>query len=80
MKRLAPLLNRYWAAGLALACLGVVLARWAAPQMSTKWGAWTAVLGQITAIAGLFIIAVGIQRRIHRASADQPASTAAKNG
>lgn len=59
---------RSWLAGLALATAGVALTRFAAPllEAGTSLRAFTALGGQITALAGLLVIALGIRRRARR--------------
>lgn len=59
---------RYWLAGLALAALGVVLARLVAPAFETRTRAGLALVGELAALAGLFVIVLGIRRRVRLAS------------
>lgn len=63
---------RHWLAGLALAGLGVALARVAAPRLDLRPGAACALLGELVAICGLLVIALGIRRRLRLAARTSP--------
>ncbi|MCR6656971.1 MAG: hypothetical protein NVV63_14445 [Opitutus sp.] len=68
MKNVAANL-RYWASGFAIAGLGVIAARWIAPGFEgTARLAWT-IGGELFALTGLLIIAIGVRRRVAAASA-----------
>ncbi len=67
MKNVAANL-RYWASGFAIAGLGVIAARWIAPGFEgTARLAWT-IGGELFALTGLLIIAIGVRRRVAAAS------------
>jgi len=55
--------RRYWIAGIATSLIGIVLARVVAPHFADKAGVIVKFLGQLLAIIGLFIIAIGVNRR-----------------
>lgn len=61
---------RFWLAGLALAVVGVALAREVAPRLgdAERARALVALAGEIAALAGLFVIALGIRRRARAAA------------
>ena len=61
--------RRHWLAGLALAALGVGLARLLAPAFSAQPRSIVALAGQLVALAGLVVIARGVRLRIEAASA-----------
>lgn len=61
---------RHWLAGLALAAVGVVSARLLAPALPAVPGSIVAFLGQMTALSGLLVIALGVRRRV-RSAADE---------
>lgn len=56
---------RYWLAGIALAAVGVALARGCAPVAGRFGPSAVAVTGRALAGAGLFILALGVSRRAH---------------
>lgn len=62
---------RHWLAGLVLAAAGVVLARVVAPlpEFPARTRAAVALVGQLVALAGLFVIVLGIRRRLRLAAA-----------
>lgn len=61
---------RHWLAGLALATVGVVVNRLAAPALADlHHRAVLAVTGELIALAGLGVIMLGIRRRIRLATA-----------
>ena len=60
---------RHWLAGIALAAVGVVVARLLAPAFDVRLRAALALLGELTALAGLYVIVLGIRRRLRLASA-----------
>lgn len=61
---------RHWLAGLALAVLGVVIARLVAPGFAPRPRATLALVGEVVALAGLLVIALGIRRRLRLAAAE----------
>lgn len=54
---------RLWATGLLIALAGVVLARVAAPYATGNTRTLLAILGRLTAVAGLVVIAIGVRKR-----------------
>ena len=70
---------RHWLAGLALAAAGVALARLVAPGFADRARAAVALSGELLALAGLFVIAHGIRRRLRHAGStpDGPAPASA---
>lgn len=62
----------HWIVGVVLAAVGVTLCRVVAPGFEERARAVLAVVGQLTALSGLFVILMGIRRRLHRANADAP--------
>jgi hypothetical protein len=71
---------RHWLAGLALAVAGVVVARVIAPTFDARPRAALALLGELTALAGLYVIVLGIRRRLRLASAAADNAPAADPG
>lgn len=69
MKNVANNLG-YWSAGLAVSLLGVAGARWLAPLTDGRLRAWLTLGGQLTALAGLLILCIGIRRRVKRDSVE----------
>lgn len=67
--------SRSWLLGLALAALGVLIARVVAPGLDSRAGAACALTGQLLALAGLLVIALGIRRRLRSVPA-LPSATA----
>lgn len=65
----------YWTLGILAAAAGIILTRVIAPQFAPKTAAIAKVSGQVIAIAGLVIIAVGIKRR-RRGAADDDSTPA----
>lgn len=64
---------RYWIAGLLTAFGGVAVARWLGPLSEDDVRPIVTVAGQLLAFAGLFIICLGVRRRIqHVSSAGAP--------
>jgi len=61
-----------WIAGTLIACAGVVVARWVAPQFIDPARAWFAVGGQLLGVGGLFVIALGVRRRLRAAPRSGP--------
>jgi hypothetical protein len=59
---------RYWIAGLLLAGTGVVTNRLVAPGLAGRASSLAALIGELTALAGLGVIMIGIKRRITRAT------------
>jgi hypothetical protein len=56
---------RPWLTGLLLACAGVAITRILAPGCGRSLRAGLTLAGQLTALGGLLIIALGIRRRVH---------------
>lgn len=67
---------RHWLAGLALAVLGVVIARLIASDLAPRPHAALTLVGELTALAGLLLIALGIHRRLRAAAAAAPEAPA----
>lgn len=61
---------RYWLTGLILAAVGVALARLVAPGFAERPRSLIALAGEVVALSGLFVIALGIRRRLRRAAAE----------
>ncbi|MCX6954143.1 MAG: hypothetical protein NTV51_18495 [Verrucomicrobia bacterium] len=59
---------RHWIAGTVLAFVGVAVARLVAPGLESRPRAWLTLAGQITALGGLFVILLGIRRRLRSAT------------
>lgn len=57
---------RYWIAGIALAVLGVLLARGFVPTGFGLSGLVAVAGGRLLAGAGLLVLAVGVSRRVRR--------------
>jgi hypothetical protein len=55
--------------GVALAALGVVLARVVAPGLAGTARPLAEIAGQLLALAGLIVIACGVSRRVHHGPA-----------
>jgi hypothetical protein len=55
---------KFWSAGIITALLGVALARAVGPSLVGPARIATVVAGQILALTGLFIICLGVRRRI----------------
>ncbi len=55
---------RPWLTGTAVAFAGVFLARIVAPQLEGQARFFATALGQLLALAGLFILCLGVRRRI----------------
>jgi uncharacterized membrane protein YidH (DUF202 family) len=60
---------RYWVSGIALAAAGVVIARLVAPAFEARPHAALALFGELTALAGLYVIVLGIRHRLRLDSA-----------
>ncbi len=60
---------RHWLLGIALAAAGVVVARLVAPGFEARPRAVLALLGELIALAGLYVIVLGIRRRLRLAAA-----------
>lgn len=54
----------HWIAGIALAIVGVILARIVAPEFGTRVHSVVAAGGQLVAISGLVVICFGVRRRV----------------
>lgn len=63
---------RHWLFGIILAAIGVTLSRVVAPEFDAHTKALLATAGQLIALSGLFVILLGIRKRLHRANADAP--------
>jgi hypothetical protein len=63
---------RHWLTGIVLAAAGVAVNRLLAPGFEGRAHAAVAVTGQLVALSGLFVILLGIRRRLHRANAEAP--------
>jgi uncharacterized membrane protein YidH (DUF202 family) len=63
MKR-ASIFTAYWWLGTAIASAGVALTRWVAPTLERNLQASATLSGQLFALLGLFVIALGISRRL----------------
>lgn len=61
---------RHWIAGTVLAFAGVAVARLVAPGFEGRTRALLALTGQLVALGGLWVIVLGIRRRLQRAGAD----------
>ncbi len=59
---------RFWLAGLLTALAGIVVARAIAPSFSSPLGPVLTAAGQLLALGGLFIICLGVRRRIQQAA------------
>ncbi len=69
MKRFGNLATPWWLGGVALAAVGVILVRIAAPSFAGVARPVLEIAGQLLALGGLGVIAVGVSRRVHRGSA-----------
>lgn len=58
---------RFWIAGSAVAFLGVLLVRVVSPSLDGKPQIYVTAGGQLLAILGLFILCLGVRRRIKQA-------------
>lgn len=63
---------RHWVFGTVIALAGVAISRVLATGFEGRVHAVFAVAGQVIALGGLFVILLGIRRRLHRANADAP--------
>lgn len=71
MSRLRILATPYWATGTSLAFLGVALARLIGPALAEDAARrYTAASGHLLVGLGLFIICIGINRRLRAANAE----------
>lgn len=59
---------RFWVTGTVIALVGVTLARVVTPLVTRDWKIFCTLGGQLLAFTGLAILAVGVSRRIRRAS------------
>jgi hypothetical protein len=59
---------RFWIAGTAIALAGVVVARAVAPLVDGSDRIVLTVGGQLLALGGLFLICLGVRRRIKAAA------------
>lgn len=66
MKRLARLTTGSWLGGSALAAVGVVVTRIAAPRLDLPVRPLVQVAGELLAIGGLVVIAWGVSRRVRQ--------------
>ncbi len=63
MKRLAVLANPYWATGVVLAGVGVLVARAGGTAFAPEWQPIGTSVGRLLAFSGLGLIAWGIRCR-----------------
>lgn len=66
MRRLEKFATPWWLGGVALAAVGVILVRIAAPSLSGATRPVMEITGQLMALGGLVVIAFGVSRRMHR--------------
>lgn len=59
---------RFWLAGTLTALIGVALARNVGPSLAGTARVVTIISGQLLALVGLFIICLGVRRRIKQTS------------
>lgn len=59
---------RYWSTGVLVAICGVVCARVVGPSAAGTLRVCLTLGGQLVALSGLFIICLGVRRRIMQAS------------
>lgn len=59
---------RFWTVGVGLAVAGVILARLISGETSGAVRVGLTVAGQLLALTGLFVICVGVSRRLRRAA------------
>jgi hypothetical protein len=64
MKPFSQFANRYWGGGLLLAATGVIIARIVSPTLEHGPRELSAAAGELLAVIGLFVIAVGVSRRL----------------
>ncbi len=57
---------RFWLAGVVTALAGVTVTRLIAPSFPVPLGPIAAAAGQLLALVGLFIICLGVRRRIQQ--------------
>ena len=69
MKRLAKFATSWWLSGVALAAAGVIVARLAAPAFGGAARPVVEIAGELLALGGLAVIAIGVSRRVHQGSA-----------
>lgn len=53
----------YWILGIAIALLGVVIARVLGPQLSDDYQFYSMVVGSTIAVIGIFVTALGAGKR-----------------
>ena len=63
---------RHWIFGVAIAFAGVAISRVVAPGFDGRIHAMVALAGQFVALGGLFVILLGIRRRLNRATPEDP--------
>jgi hypothetical protein len=63
MKRLAKFATPWWLGGVALAALGVIVVRVASPAIASAVQPAAKLAGELLALAGLLVIARGLNRR-----------------
>ena len=66
MKRFTQLATPWWIGGVILAMTGVLLARLGGSATTGGGRALATVAGQLLALGGLIVIALGVSRRVHR--------------
>ena len=65
-----PTAYRHWVAGTSVALAGVGLTRILAPALHGGLAAAAAVTGQLLALAGLLLIALGVRQRFRQSQAE----------
>jgi len=70
MKPFARFANRYWIGGIMMALAGVTLARFVAPFMEKQPRFYATAAGQLLALGGLWVIALGVRRRFNMPSGE----------
>ena len=63
--------RRYWIVGGIIALIGVLCARVVAPHFEARPRTTINAVGRLLGIAGMFVIAIGIGRRVSAAQKDE---------
>lgn len=63
---------RAWALGATVALAGVALARLGPPAVADSFRPVVVAAGRLLATTGLFLIALGVRRRLRHAASDAP--------
>lgn len=66
MSRLARFATPWWLGGTALAAVGILVTRIAAPALDAPARPLVQVAGELLALGGLLVIAYGVSRRMRR--------------